>query len=303
MRSSVKLFKKMMCLTSVIIPTFNAGAKLNKVLDALDTQTLKAEEILIVDSNSNDTTKIAQNHSCKVIKINKQDFDHGTTRNFGVAQTNSEFVVFLTQDAIPANEYMIAELIKPMWMNPNIALCYGRQIARANARPLERFFREFNYPPQAILKTKHDISVLGLKTFYCSNCCSAIRRSIFNKLGGFKNNVIVNEDMLFAAKAIMAGYDVYYTPEAQVYHSHSYSLPQIYKRYFKIGRFFADNKWLLRYGGIKHYGGNIVKSGIATFWKEKKPHCIVALLAELAVKTIAYKLGWYHQLLFHKKKI
>jgi len=291
-----------MRFTSVIIPTFNAGGELSKVLDALDTQTLKAEEILIVDSNSNDTTKIAQNHSCKVIKINKQDFDHGTTRNFGVAQTNSEFVVFLTQDAIPADEQMIAELIKPMQTDPSIAICYGRQLPRANARPLERFFREFNYPPQSILKTKDSIPILGLKTFFCSNCCLAIRLSIFNKLGGFKNNVIVNEDMLFAAKAIKADYAVYYNAKAKVYHSHSYSLPQIYKRYFKIGRFFADNKWLLQYGKLKAYGWNIAKSGITTLWKEKKPHYTVALLAELAIKTIACKIGWYYQLLFNKEK-
>lgn len=294
----------MIHLTSVIIPAFNPGIEFSNVLNALDAQTLKADEILIIDSAGNDNiTRIAQKRSCKVIKINKRDFDHGTTRNFGVIQTDSEFVVFLTQDVDPADEYMIAELIKPMQAYPNIALCYGRQLPKPDARPLERFAREFNYPSQAMVKTKDDINVSGLKTFFCSNCCSAIRRSIFNKLGGFKNNVIVNEDMLFAAKAILAGYAVYYAPEAKVYHSHSYSLLEIYKRYFNIGRFFADNRWLLKYGRLKQYGRSIVKSGMVTFWKEKKPHYIVALFAELAVKAIAYKLGWYYQLLFYRKRI
>jgi len=292
-----------MHLVSIIIPTLNPGTRLGKLLEILDSQTLKAEEILIIDSSSSDTTaELAQSHGCRLIKINKKDFDHGTTRNLGTAQTDGEFIVFLTQDVVPADEHMIAELIKPLQTNPNIAICYGRQLARPTAPPLERFFREFNYPPRAILKTKNDIDVLGLRTFFCSNCCSAIRRSIFNKLSGFGNKVIVNEDMLFAAKAINAGYAVYYTPKAKVYHSHSYSLPQMCKRYFKIGRFFADNKWLLQYAGVKYYGGNILKSGIITFWEEKKPHYIVALLAELAIKAIAYKLGWYYQLLFHEKR-
>ena len=293
-----------MHLVSIIIPTLNPGTKLGELLEILDSQTLKAEEILIIDSSSRDNTaELVQSHGHRVIIINKSDFDHGTTRNLGAAQTDSEFIVFLTQDVVPVDEHMIAELIKPMQAVPDIAICYGRQLARPTARALERFFREFNYPPQAILKTKNDIDVLGLRTFFCSNCCSAIRRSIFNKLGGFKDNVIVNEDMLFAAKAINAGYAVYYTPEAQVYHSHSYSLTQIFKRYFNIGRFFADNRWLLQYGRLKNYGGNIVQSGIITFWKKRMPHYIAALLAELVVKTIGYKLGWYYQLLFHGRRI
>ncbi len=289
---------------TIIIPTYNAGQEFESLLGSLQNQTIKPTQILIIDSEStNETNWTAKRQNCKVIKVNRTNFDHGTTRNLGVAKTDSEFVVFLTQDVVPADEHMIAEIIKPMQTDPNIAICYGRQLPKPDARPLERFAREFNYPSQAMVKTKDDINVSGLKTFFCSNCCSAIRRSIFNKLGGFKNNVIVNEDMLFAAKAILAGYAVYYAPDAKVYHSHSYTLPEMYKRYFNIGRFFADNRWLLKYGRLKQYGRSIVKSGMVTFWKEKKPHYIVALFAELVVKAIAYKIGWYYQLLFYRKRI
>lgn len=293
-----------MHLVSIIIPTLNAGTKLGELLEILDSQTLKSEEILIIDSSSSDATaELVESHGYRLIRINKKDFDHGTTRNLGVAQTDSEFIVFLTQDVVPADEHMIAELIKPMQAVPNIAICYGHQLARPTARPLERFFREFNYPPQAILKTKNDIDVLGLKTFFCSNCCSAIRRSIFNKLGGFKNNVIVNEDMLLAANAILQGYSVCYNADAKVYHSHPYSLPVTFKRYFNIGRFFADNRWLFQHATLKYYGSGMLKSGVKTFWQKRAPHYIAALLADLAVKTIGYKLGWYYQLLFHEKRI
>lgn len=289
-------------MVSVIIPTLNAGTKLGKLLEILDSQTLKAEEIFVIDSSSSNTTaELVQSHGYRVITINKNDFDHGTTRNLAVAQTDSEFVVFLTQDVVPADEHTIAELIKPMQADLNIAICYGRQLVRPNAHPLERFYREFNYPRQSILKTKNDIDTLGLKAFFCSNCCSAIRRSIFNKLGGFKNNVIVNEDMLFAAKAITAGYTVYYAAEAKVYHSHPHSLPQTFKRYFNIGRFFADNKWILKHAGLKSYSSDMLKAGIKTFWEKRSLHNIAILLIEFAVKAVACKLGWYYQLLFCSK--
>jgi rhamnosyltransferase len=283
---------------TVVIPTRNAGPMFQRLLDGLQKQTLKPAQIIVVDSESTDKTpEFARSRNCKVITTKISDFDHGTTRNLAMAEVSSEFVVFLTQDAIPADENMIAELIRPMQADSNIAICYGRQLPRPDAWPLERFAREFNYPDESILKTKNDIERLGIKTFFCSNSCSAIRRSIFNKLGGFKNNVIVNEDMLFAAKAIFQDYSVYYSATARVCHSHSYSLRQTFKRYFNIGRFFADNKEILKHTGLKGYGGNMLKSGVKIFCENKMPYYIAALLFELAVKATACKFGWYYQLL------
>jgi rhamnosyltransferase len=286
---------------SVIIPTCNAGQRFAELLDGLQNQTLKPAQIIVVDSESTDETpKLAHSRNCKVIKINRADFDHGTTRNLAISEVSGEFAVFLTQDALPFDEHMIAELIKPMQANSNIAICYGRQLPRLNAAPLECFAREFNYPAESMLKTRNDIETLGLKTFFCSNSCSVIRCSIFNKLEGFKDKVMVNEDMLFAAKAIHQGYSVYYTATAKVYHSHPYTVPQTFRRYFNIGRFFADNKWLLKQTGLRRYGGGMIKAGLKTFWEKRMPHYIVALLIEFSVKALAYKFGWYYQLLFHK---
>jgi rhamnosyltransferase len=286
----------------LIIPTFNAGPNFSQLLEKLTHQTAKPQNIIIIDSgNSDSTLQTSKEYGCKIITIKNKDFDHGTTRNLGVAQTNSEFVIFLTQDAIPVDEHMIAELIKPMQADSNIAICYGRQLPRPNARPLERFAREFNYPLESMLKTKDDIETLGLKTFFCSNSCSAIRRSIFKRLGGFKNNVIVNEDTLFAATAILQGYSVYYSATARVYHSHPFNLAQTFKRYFNIGRFFADNKEIFKHAGLKSYGSDMLRTGIKTFWEKQIPHYIFALLIEFTIKAIACKLGWYYQLSFHKK--
>jgi rhamnosyltransferase len=288
---------------TVVIPTHNAGHRFAELLDKLKEQTLKPAQLIVIDSASVDETRrTAANYNCKVITINRTGFDHGTTRNLAVSQTDSEFVVFLTQDAIPADECMIAELIKPLQANPNIALCYGRQLPRPDAGSLERFAREFNYPVNSILKTKNDIETLGLKTFFCSNSCSAIRRSIFTELGGFKNNVVVNEDMLFAAKAVLQNFSVYYSATAKVYHSHSYSLHQTFKRYFDIGRFFADNKWILKYASLKSYSSDMLRAGVKTFWGKRTLYYIAALLIEFTVKALACKFGWYYQLLFHKKR-
>ena len=289
--------------TTVIIPTHNAGQYFSDLLDSLQVQTLRPTQIIVVDSGSVDETcKIAMRKGCKVITISRTEFDHGSTRNLPLSDVKTEFVTYLTQDAIPANQHLIAELIKPMQATPNIAICYGRQLPKSNARPIERLLREFNYPSQSILKTKNDIETLGLKTFFCSNSCSAVRRSIFNKLGRFKNKVIVNEDMLFAANAIHQGYFVYYSAAAKVYHSHSYSLLQTFRRHFNIGRFFANNKWLLKQASLKRYSGDLIKFCIKLLWQKRAVHYIIFLLIKLVTKVAACKLGWYYQLLFGNKR-
>jgi rhamnosyltransferase len=288
---------------TVIIPTRNAGQQFLYLLDSLQKQTLKPAQIIVIDSGSTDETReTARRQDCKIITVNNIDFDHGTTRNLAMAEVSGEFAIFLTQDVIPADENMIAELIRPMKADSNIAICYGRQLPKPDARPLERFAREFNYPYESVLKTKNDIERLGLKTFFCSNSCSAIRCSIFNKLGGFRNNVIVNEDMLFAAKAVSCDYSVYYSATAKVYHSHSYACSQTFKRYFNIGRFFADNKEILKHAGLEGYSGDMLRAGVKTFWEKRMLHYVVALFLDFTIKASACKLGWYCQLLFSKKQ-
>ncbi|MBN1456412.1 MAG: glycosyltransferase [Sedimentisphaerales bacterium] len=291
-------------MVTVIILTYNAGDEFLKLFDGLQKQTLKPDKILVIDSGSTDkTVESAINQNCEVIRIDHSKFDHGTTRNQAVAEVSDEFAIFLTQDAVPIDENMIAKLIEPMKKDENIAICYGRQIARLDAAPLECFARDFNYPEQSILKNNSNIDELGLKTFFCSNSCLAIRCSIFKKLGGFKDNVIVNEDMLFAAKAIAAGYSVYYSAEAKVRHSHPTSLSLIFRRYFNIGRFFSDNKQILKKASLSGYSISMLKSGIKIFWKKRKPHYIVALIVEFLVKAIACKLGWYYQIFSGKKNL
>ena len=51
-------------------------------------------------------------------------------------------------------------------------------------------------------------------------------------MGGFAEKTIFNEDMLYGAKAILAGYGVRYEAEAMVYHSHNLGLRDQFHRNF-----------------------------------------------------------------------
>ena len=77
---------------TIIILTLNAGAKFGMLIDALAVQTVNMQEILIVDSSSTDGTReLAKGLGCRVIKIGRSNFDHGTTRNLAMFEVSTEF--------------------------------------------------------------------------------------------------------------------------------------------------------------------------------------------------------------------
>ena len=240
-------------MVSVVIPTYNAEQYIDGLLKSLTRQTA-VPEIVVVDSSSSDgTVDIAESYGAKVLQIKKEDFNHGGTRNLGAGQADGDVVVFLTQDALPADPRSIGALAEAL-EDPETAASYGRQIPREDAMPTERFARCFNYPDKPVLKSWNDIPQLGIKTFFFSNVCSAVRVKEFKKLGGFPENLIMFEDMLFAAKLLRDGYRIAYVPGARVIHSHNYGWVQQFKRYEMAGISFSENPWFLQYGKGRNEG-------------------------------------------------
>lgn len=231
-----------MLTISVIIPTLNGGTYLGELLRTLQEQSVSPKQILVVDSSSkDDTIKVCNIFKIDFIQIERNTFDHGGTRNLAASMATGDILVFMTQDTFFKNSKCLENLIKPL-DDSNIAASYGRQIPRDDATPIEKFVRFFNYPPVGMIKGIDDLPKLGIKTFFISNACSAIKRKTFEKVGGFPNKTIMNEDMFLAVKLLQKGYKVAYQPEAVVYHSHNYSLGMQFKRYFDIGVFFNRNQ-------------------------------------------------------------
>lgn len=276
---------------SVIIPTLNAENYIFAQLNSLWVQSILPSEIVIIDSSSNDNTRsIAEELNAKVIKISKDAFDHGGSRNFAAKKTFGKILIFLTQDALPINKYFIENLISPL-EDDSIPLAYGRHVPRSDADPIERFLRGYNYPEKSIIKDIQHIPVLGIKTYFCSNVCSAIRRKEFENVGGFPDNIIMNEDMVLAAKLIRKGYKIAYEASATVYHSHNYSLRQLFQRYFDIGVSISRNNWLLKDVDAENEGVKLLIEQTRHLIAEKEIHLVVYGLLQGILKYSGYRLG------------
>lgn len=229
---------------SVIIPIRNGEEYLWQLLVILREQSIRPAQIVVIDSSSEDNTvKICNAFNVDIIQIEAQGFDHGGTRNLAASRAIGDIFVWMTQDALCKDSVCLENLIRPLF-NPTVAAAYGRQIPREDANPIERFARSFNYPSIGMIKGMDDLPKLGVKTFFFSNVCSAVKKDAFQEVGGFPEKTIMNEDMFLAAKLLQKGYKIAYQADAVVHHSHNYSLKTRFKRYFDIGVFFNRNRWL-----------------------------------------------------------
>ena len=276
---------------SVIIPTRNAEKYLERLFETLKEQSVKPDQILVVDSSSNDgTPTICGAFGADLIKIGAKTFDHGGTRNLAASMTLGEILVFMTQDALFNGKECLKDLINPL-ENPTIGAAYGRQVPKEDANPVERFVRAFNYPSGKVIKGIDDLPRFGVKTFFFSNACSAIKNSVFKEVGGFPEKTIMNEDMFLAAKLLMKGYKIAYQPDAVVCHSHNYSLPAQFKRYFDIGVFFARNRWIKNLTRPEGEGVAYLKKQLIFLSHNGQKSWIPYALADTMTRFLGYRIG------------
>lgn len=224
----------------VIIPLYRPGRELFTLLDRLKKQTIPIRRIILMNTEEKYFEKLTYGtdfahkyENVQVYHLSKREFDHGGTRRQGVSKSQAPVFVMMTQDAMPKDERLIEKLTAQL--EGDVAVAYARQLAGRESSVLERFSRRFNYPADSRIKSAADLKELGIKTFFCSNVCAAYRRDIYEKLGGFVERAIFNEDMVYAAGVIRAGYSIAYEAQAQVIHSHNYTCMQQFHRNFDLG--------------------------------------------------------------------
>jgi len=273
----------------IIIPILNPDEKFFKTTIPLLQKQSVEHELLLINSGED----IAAGNY-KTVKIKKEEFNHANTRNIAL-QYDADFYLFMTQDSLAFDEYLIEELIKP-FNDDEVAISYARQIPYENAHITEKFARNANYPTNSFVKSKEDIVKLGIKTYFTSNSCAMYRGDYFRQQNGFKKNLNCSEDMEFTFRAIWDNKKVFYTAKAKVYHSHVYTCKALYERYKNIGKFFLDNSEIDE--SIKS-GKSTERTGFNQAIKEfqyvlrYQPNAIFKLLLFTTVKYLAYKLGRY----------
>ena len=294
----------------IIIPTYKPDDRFLESLRRLSKQSIKPNNIYIINTDKsiwdsldmdNKIKKLSLDIGIDISHIAKKDFDHGASRNLGVSKSKAEYFVCMTQDALPKDKALIEELIKPM--SDEIKLSYARQEAYKEASEIEKFTRSYNYPQVSEVKSEADKDIYGIKLYFCSNVCAAYERETFEKLGRFKEGLILNEDMIYAACVLKSGKKLMYSAVAVVYHSHDYSARQQFERNFDIA--VSQVMYKEYFEGLKSEseGIKLVKKTALHLIKKGKFLSVFKLIYISGAKYLGYKKGKNYLKLTKKQRI
>lgn len=288
---------------SVIIPIYNARAWADRQISSLRCQTLQPAKVIIIDSQSMDgSTDLYRAAGYDIVSIDARNFDHGATRNLGLHHSDTATVIYLTHDAILHGPLAFERLCAP-FADSSVGAVYGRQLPRAEAGAIERHGRLFNYSATSQWRQWPRDHHLGFRALFCSNAFAAYRRGALEQIGGFPEQIIFGEDEVAVGRILLSRWTVVYAGDAEVEHSHGYSLLNEFRRYFDVGVFAKANRSLFEhFGTISGEGRRFVVSELSYLLRHS-PHCIPEAGLRTIMKLLGYHLGKREMMLPHWMKL
>ena len=207
----------------VICPLYNAEEYIVNMYRSLKKQEdVDIHKIKFILTESKDKSEeILKENNIEYELIKREEFSHSLTREKAAMESESDIIVFITQDVIIEDKNWLYNLTKNIGKN-KIAAAYSRQITKYNN--IEKYTRECNYPEKSFTVSKNDINNLGLKTFFFSDASGALDAKVFKKLKGYDAKKLpISEDMYYAYKLITNGYKINYKADSIVYHTHKFT--------------------------------------------------------------------------------
>jgi len=280
----------------IAILTYNSAHHLPFCLPPLE-----GFKVLIVDPQSTDETiTLAKKMGAEVLEIPYEEFNHGLTREKARIHLGTDIVVFMTPDAYGIAGF-VQKLVEPI-VKQEADLAYARQLPKEGASYFESMPRQLNYPGSSHIRSWEDKKEWGSFLFFFSDSCSAYSNKALDQIGGF-SECLLGEDALACAKILKQGGNVAYVAEAEVYHSHTYTLLQEFRRYFDTGLARkALTPFLKEVGTDSQYGKQFTKQFLTNIPKHLIPYGIL----HLGMKWFGYHVGKYlgfHLPTWMKKKL
>ena len=229
----------------MFIPVFNGEKYLHECINMILAQQRPDGyelELLIIDSGSSDKSmEILESYGSQVSlsTIPNSEFSHGGTRSKAAHMAKGEFILFLSQDASPANDRWIINMLEPFFISPKVGCVFGRQIPRHDAaatikREVASVFGSLGAADSIVIhrpKSLVDSVVTNPVNTFFSDVNSAARRDLLVGEVPFRN-VNYAEDQALAEDMQKHGYLKVYTPLGAVWHSNEYTVREYYKRKF-----------------------------------------------------------------------
>lgn len=213
---------------SVLIPTLDAERDLAALLPALARQRVEGGiELRAVDSSSADASvAMLRAAGAEVEVIPASEFGHGRTRNRLAAGARGEFLLYLSQDALPVGDDFVATLAGALARDPRLAGATARVLPHPDDDPLTA--RTVLGAPEA---RPDSVAAIGANEGgpRFNNVASIVRASVLAEVPF--PDVAFGEDIAWASRVIARGHRVAFVADAVVRHAHRYGPKEAFRRY------------------------------------------------------------------------
>jgi len=220
---------------TIVIPTKNGEEDIGTCLEAIYSQRETGPfEVIVIDSGSMDNTlEIVRRYPVRLEQIPPETFHHARTRNYAAGLATGEFLVFVSQDAIPASDQWLAAMIANL-SDPSVGAAYGRQLPKQGSTLERQDTLGAVYGEERLVKDPSRGQEHGFRYYHFSSVNAAIRREVW-RVTRFPEDLKIFEDLGIAKRILDGGWKIVYEPRAAVYHSHNHTTNGLFKRYFDAG--------------------------------------------------------------------
>ena len=247
---------------SVIILNYNGKDLLSECIEGVKKQTVPADEIIVLDNASTDESVSFMKRQYPEVIVVENGFNAGTAQGSKIAadHANGEFLVFMSNDIVMDKE-CLAYLVNTMGQDEQIGICtsvllnyYKDETSGENLIDnAGGFIDKFGFPVPFGNRKKIDLIPESKEVFFSYGGCFIIRKSLFDKVGGFDNKFFtLNDDVDLSWRVRLFGYKVIYDRNAFVFHHVSATLKHVFvrarKRYWSERNIFRT--MLKNYSGL-----------------------------------------------------
>ena len=274
----------------IICPLYNAEGYIKDLHASIlkqKTKDIVAVTYSLTESKDN-SEQVLIDQGLNYHKLKKEEFSHSLTREFMAMKSDSDIIVFISQDVVIERDDWLENLVQPI-RDGECSASFSRQITKYDG--IEKYIREKNYPEESCVHSQEDLETLGMKAFFFSDASSAIKTEVFKEMNGYDHkNLVINEDMYIAYKLISNGYKIKYCADSVVMHSHKFKLKELYDRYFSTGIFMAEHFYLDQYGTTKA-GGGLAKYVLKRALKEFNVKALFRFVPDMAARWLGMRNG------------
>lgn len=218
---------------SIVIPNYNGAAVLHRCLEALDRQTVPAEEVIVVDNGSRDGSADAADRRGGVSVIRLADNrGFGAAANVGVRAASGEAVAVLNSDARPSDGWVA----RMKQFDQAGAWSWGGVLVDS-AGAIESAGDCYSYAGHSFKalqgSDRTQLPETPYEVFAVPGAAVVVDRLIFLELGGYREDLFLYyEDIDLAFRARYAGHTAWVIPDVFVEHDLAGSSSRARATYF-----------------------------------------------------------------------